>query len=98
MLPADRNPAFLIVLDSMSPKVMEARQLIDGLPATCGMAVVVLVPTLTDDSSERTVETLSRSMRRLFKVKACAPLIVSPRLTTAATRNWLHMASEPPPT
>jgi hypothetical protein len=86
-----RAPVFLVVLDSLSPRVLEARELIDALPDSCSMAVVVLVPTLANDPAPRTIETLSRSMRRLFRVPPSVPVIMSGRLTTPATRNWLRM-------
>ncbi|MBN1426676.1 response regulator [Candidatus Fermentibacteria bacterium] len=93
VLDGDVPPIFLVVLDSMSPRVLEARKLIDALPDSCAMAVVVLVPTLADDPSERTIETLSRSMRRLFKVPPCVPVVMAARLTTANTRSWVAMAA-----
>lgn len=94
MLSGPRAPVMLVVLDSLSPRVLEARQLIAALARGSSMAVVILVPTLADDPAPRTVEALARSMRRLFAVPPSVPVIMSGRLTTAAARTWLRMAIE----
>ncbi len=83
---------FLVVLDSLSPKVLEARELIARLSPGSRMAVVVLVPTLEDDSSPGKADALSRSMRRLFKVPAPIPVIMAAKVSTGAARRWVRAA------
>ncbi|MBN1425147.1 response regulator [Candidatus Fermentibacteria bacterium] len=84
-------PTYLVVLDSMSPKIMEARKLVGTVPQGRAAAVVVLV-SVGEDGLQAAKETLSRSLRRLFRVPDEIPLMVSGTLSTAQTRAWLRLA------
>ncbi len=85
------SPTFMLVLDSMSPKIMEARRLVSNLRSGVNAIVVVLV-SVSEDELQTARESLSKSLRRLFRVPDETPLVVCGSVTTAQTRAWLRMA------
>lgn len=87
------KPRFLVVLDSMSPRVMEARGLVSSLPPGVPVVVVVMV-SVGDEGVQVARETLSKSLRRLFRIPDEIPLIVSGGISTAQCRSWLRAAQE----
>lgn len=86
-----KDPTFLVVLDSMSPRIMEARKLIGALPPGAAAVVVVMV-SVGEDGVQGAKEALSTSLRRLFRVPEEVPLVVSGGVSTALSRGWLRMA------
>jgi chromosomal replication initiator protein len=84
-------PVFLVILDGKSPKLSEARELVETVPDGVAAAVVVLANV---DSEERDrVETvLSGSMRRLFRVPERIPVVVASGVETIECRSWLRRA------
>ncbi|MCU0610995.1 MAG: DnaA/Hda family protein [Candidatus Eisenbacteria bacterium] len=88
---ASYPPTYLVVLDSMSPKITEARKLVATLPQGRAAAVVVMV-SVGEDGLQAAKETLSRSLRRLFRVPEDIPLLVSGGVGTAESRKWLRLA------
>jgi len=84
-------PTYLVVLDSMSPKIVEARRLVGTIPAGRACMVAVLV-SVDGDGLQSARETLSRSLRRLFRVPEDIPLEVSGSVNTAQCRKWLRLA------
>jgi len=92
LLYENQPPAFLVVLDSMSPSIMDARALLASLPERKEIAVVILASIVDDESTEETREALSRSMRRLFRVSGDVPVIVDGRVGHLESRRWLSLA------
>lgn len=90
-------PVCLIVLDSKSPNVLDARRLISSVPEAWRKAVVVLVGVDTE-SLEGSGTALSKSLQRLFRIPDEIPMTVSGLITTAASRNWLGLLNPAPKT
>lgn len=86
------RPVCLVVMDSLSPKVMEARDMMKTLKSDWKVVVTVLVPTLSEDASARTLEKLSGSMRRLFNVSPSVPLFIGSKPSTGSCRRWVYEA------
>jgi len=86
-------PVFVVVLDSMSPKIIEARKLISMVPDDVRMVVAVLV-SATDDRLEDARRTLSKSLRRLFRVPEHVPVAIAGSVNTHDCRTWIRMALE----
>lgn len=86
-------PVFLVVLDSMSPKIIEARKLISSVPEDAVMMVVILVSS-AEDQLEDARRTLSKSLKRLFRVPDGVPLAINGGITTRDARSWIKQALE----
>ncbi len=86
-------PVFLVVLDSMSPKIVEARKLISSVPEDAVMMVVILVSS-AEDQLEDARRTLSKSLKRLFRVPDGVPLAINGGITTHDARSWIKRALE----
>ncbi|MBN1426252.1 response regulator [Candidatus Fermentibacteria bacterium] len=86
------EPSFVVVIDSGHPDVLEARRLILSIPSSRGMAVVVLVSSITQTTSEATRLTIARSMRRLFRVGEDIPVLASGVIAPDESRRWLDAA------
>ncbi|MCU0612182.1 MAG: DnaA/Hda family protein [Candidatus Eisenbacteria bacterium] len=86
------EPAFLVVLDSGQPDVLEARRLILSIPSSRGCAVVVLVSSIAASTTDATRMTIARSMRRLFRVGDEIPLVASGTISSSESRRWLDLA------
>lgn len=86
------EPSFVVVLDSGHPDVLEARRLILSIPSSRGVAVVVLVSSITPSTSETTRLTIARSMRRLFRVGEDTPLLADGAISVERGRRWLEAA------
>lgn len=85
------TPMILVVLDSKSPKILDARRLISSLPSDWPAVVVVLV-SADVETLEGTRKTLTESLRRLFRVPADVPMVVSGTMDTYESRHWLVVA------
>ena len=84
-------PVFVVVVDSRSPKILDARKLIASIPHGMGMVVVVLV-SVPEDGPVGARHALGKSMRRLFRVPAESDLVVAGKIDPAESRNWLRLA------
>ncbi len=85
------TPMILVVLDSKSPKILDARRLISSLPSDWPAVVVVLV-SADVETLEGTRKTLTESLRRLFRVPTGVPMMVSGTVDTYESRHWLVVA------
>ena len=85
-------PVFVVVLDSMSPKIIEARKLVSMIPVDSRMVVAVLV-SAGDDRLDDARRTLSKSLRRLFRVPEQVPVAISGSVNTHNCRKWVHMVT-----
>jgi hypothetical protein len=84
--------AVLLVLDGMSPKILETRSLLGRIPVDIPTAVIVLVAAAQHSSSSTTRSILEQSMRRLFRIPSELPVLVSGRVSPEECRRWLNHA------
>jgi hypothetical protein len=87
----ENAPVFLVILDGKSPKLSEARRVIEAVPQGRGTVVVVLV-SIDREERSRVQKLLSPSMRRLFRVPERVPVVVADRVETIECRRWLRLA------
>jgi len=87
------SPFFLIVFDSGQPDILEARKLLLSVPSTRGLAVSVLVSSISSSTSDATKMTIARSMRRLYRVPDEIPLGVCGAISAEDSQKGFTMAS-----
>jgi DNA-binding response OmpR family regulator len=86
-LESNQPPVFVVVLDSKSPQISEARSLVSSIPGDRGTVVAVLVGVIIEEK-----ETLSEMLRRLFRVPEGIPVAVGGMIDTAGSRAWVKLA------
>ncbi len=80
-------PVFVVVLDSKSPQISEAREVVASVPSDRGTVVAVLVGVLIEEK-----ETLADMLRKLFRVPEGIPVLVGGRIDTPGSRAWVKLA------
>jgi DNA-binding response OmpR family regulator len=78
---------FVVVLDSKSPQIEKARDLVSSVPESQSAVVTVLVGVLIEER-----ETLTEMLRRLFRVPERIPVAVGGTIDTPGSRAWVKLA------
>lgn len=88
----NKSPVFLIVLDSRTLKIQNARALISTAGEQNRMAVITVGTIVDTYASKRDMTILLTSTRRLFRVPPQVPILLSSAVNDDECRRWLKAA------